>query len=260
MKEFAKKIFRSIQVYFPFLQDLRFSTQRKLNKMLGKPHEHDFNLLRQFPDNGQLLFVDIGTNRGDAIQSMLSMKKNCSVVGFEPNPIVFSKTAALYKNSKQVSLHNCGLGKENGAFTLYLPFFRNFMFDGLASFNRTEASDWLKGRIFGYNSDKLHIKEINCEVKRLDDFKLSPYFIKIDVQGLEYEVLLGSQETLKQYQPVLLIETPSEQVMTLLEGFGYKPYFYHNNGLQPGRGALNTYFFNEDKKKSLMKRMYTDTF
>jgi FkbM family methyltransferase len=251
MKEFAKKIFRSVQVYFPFLQDLRFSTQRKLNRMLGKPHEHDFNLLKKFPDNGQLLFVDIGTNRGDAIQSMLSMQKNCSVVGFEPNPIVFAKTARLYKNARQVKLHNCGLGKDNGAFTLFLPFFRNFMFDGLASFNKSEASDWLKGRIFGYKKELLHIKEINCEVKRLDDFNLNPYFIKIDVQGLEYEVLLGSQETLKKSRPALLIETPSEQVMNLLAGLGYKPYYYHNDGLQPGRGALNTYFFDEEKKGSL---------
>lgn len=220
--------------------------------MLGKPHEHDFNLLKKFPgNNGDLLFVDIGTNRGDAIMSMLTMQKGCSVVGFEPNPIVFAKTAKLYRNSKKVKLHNCGLGKENGSFTLYLPFFRNFMFDGLASFNKTEASDWLKGRIFGYRDKLLHIKEINCEVKRLDDFNLSPYFIKIDVQGLEYEVLLGSQETLKRSQPVLLIETPSEQVMNLLAGFGYKPYYYHHDSLHPGRGALNTYFFDDTKKAAL---------
>src|SRR5215213_5450437 len=143
MKEFAKKLFRSVQVYFPFLQDLRFSTQRRLNRMLGKPHEHDFNLLKKFPgNNGELLFVDIGTNRGDAIMSMLTMHKNC----------------------KKVKLHNCGLAKDNGSFTLYLPFFRSFMFDGLASFNKTEASDWLKGRIFGYRDKLLHMKEINCEV------------------------------------------------------------------------------------------------
>lgn len=251
MKEFTKKIFRSIQVYFPFLQDLRFSTQMRMNRMLGKPHEHDFGLLKQLPGNGDMTFVDIGTNRGEAIQSMLTMKKNCRVVGFEPNPIVFKKTASLYRNSKQVTLHNCGLGKDNGSFTLFLPFFRNFMFDGLASFNKTEASDWLKGRIFGYSDKLMHIKEINCEVKRLDDFNLDPYFIKIDVQGLEYEVLQGGLETLKKHQPALLIETPSEKVMNLLEGLGYAPYYYHNQQLEPGRGQLNTWFFHQSKKPSL---------
>jgi FkbM family methyltransferase len=251
MTDFIKKIFRSIQVYFPFLQDFRFSTQMKLNRMRGKPHEYDFNLLRHFPDKEQMQFVDIGTNRGEAIQSMLTLKRNASVVGFEPNPIVFANTASIYKRAKQVKLHNCGLGRDNGAFTLYLPFFRNFMFDGLASFNRTEASDWLKGRIFGYRSDLLHIKEINCELKRLDDFNLSPYFIKIDVQGFEYEVLEGGRETLKKHMPILLIETPSEQVTSLLQGLGYKPYYYHKNKLAEGRGALNTYFFNDEKKKDL---------
>jgi len=247
MKEFVKKIFRSIQVYFPFLQDFRFSTQRKINRLMGKPHEQDFALLKKFPSNGELLFVDIGTNRGDAIQSMLTMRNNCSVVGFEPNPIVYKKTLSLYKNSKKVTIHNCGLGKEKGSFTLYLPFFRNFMFDGLASFNKAEAADWLKGRIFGYSPDRLHIKEMNCEIRRLDDFNLSPYFIKIDVQGFEYEVLQGGLETLKRSQPGLLIETPSENVTNLLTGLGYKPYYYDNDKLTPGRGALNTYFFNDEK-------------
>lgn len=251
MKELVKKIFRSIQVYFPFLQDLRFSTQMKLNRLRGKPHEYDFNLLRFFPDDRPLQFVDIGANRGEAIQSMLTMKKNCSVTGFEPNPIVFQKTASIYKKNKQVTLHNCGLGREDGAFTLYLPFFRSFMFDGLASFNRSEASDWLKGRIFGYRNDLLHIRELNCAIRRLDDFNLAPYFIKIDVQGFEYEVLEGGKETLKKHMPVLLIETPSEKVTTLLEGLGYTPYYYSRNKLAPGRGALNTYFVGQEKKKDL---------
>ena len=124
------------------------------------------------------------------------------------------------------------------------------MFDGLASFNRSEASDWLRGRIFGYSDSKMHIKELNCEINRLDDFSLSPYFIKIDVQGFEYEVLQGGQETLRKYSPVLLIETPSDNVMTLLEGLGYKMYFYEHGKIHPGRGALNTYFFQDDKRPS----------
>lgn len=246
MKELVKKIFRSLQVYFPFLQDMRFRTQMRLHKMMGVPHEEDFSLLKHFPDNGEVTFVDIGANRGEAIQSMLTMKKNCKVVGFEPNPIVFAKTAAIYKNSKQVKLHNCGLGSSKGAFTLYLPFFRKFMFDGLASFKKEEASDWLKGRIFGYSDKHMHIKEVNCEVKTLDEFDLSPSFIKIDVQGFEYEVLEGARKTIQKHRPVLLIETPSEKVTTLLQGFGYKPYYYENNKLAPGRGTLNTYYLQDD--------------
>lgn len=251
MKEFVKKSFRSVQVYFPFLQDFRFSAQRTWNRMLGKPHEKDFNLLRHFSDNGSMQFVDIGTNRGEAIQSMLTMKKNCTVVGFEPNPIVYQKTASLYKGSKQVTIHNCGLGREKGAFTLYLPFYGVFMFDGLASFKEEEARDWLKGRIFGYREKMVNVKQLNCQVARLDDFNLTPGFIKIDVQGFEYEVLEGGKETLKKYKPSLLIETPSEQVMSLLDGLGYKPYYYHEGGIHPGRGALNTYFFQEDKKPQI---------
>ncbi|HYE53767.1 MAG TPA: FkbM family methyltransferase [Chitinophagaceae bacterium] len=251
MKELVKKIFRSIQVYFPFLQDFRFTAQMKINRMLRKPHEHDFALLRKFPLTGPLSFVDIGTNRGEAIQSMLSVHKHCTIVGFEPNPIIFKKAATLYKDFKQVKLHNCGLGKERGVFTLYLPFFRNFMFDGLASFNRSEAAGWLKDRIFGYRAERLRIREIACELKRLDDFNLSPHFIKIDVQGFEYEVLEGALETLKKTHPVLLIETPSEQATGLLNRLGYKAYYYKRRKLRRGRGKLNTYFVDDERISQL---------
>jgi len=246
MTEYLKKIVRSLQVYFPFVQDLRFKIQLRLNSLLGKPHEEDFTLLKQFPDKGELLFVDIGTNRGEAIQSMLTMRKNCRIVGFEPNPIVYKKTASRYKNSKQVTIHNCGLGPTKGMFTLFLPFFRNYMFDGLASFKKEEASDWLKSRIFGYSDKHMHIKELNCEINKLDDFELSPFFVKIDVQGFEYEVLQGGKQTLEKYNPISLIEAPNEKVTTFVSGLGYKQYNFQKNKLVPGRGILNTYFINNN--------------
>ena len=45
---------------------------------------------------------------------------------------------------------------------------------------------------------------------RLDNFtfdnKISPNFIKIDVEGFEFEVIKGMLYTLKNFQPILMIE------------------------------------------------------
>ena len=40
----------------------------------------------------------------------------------------------------------------------------------------------------------------------LDSLKLAPDFIKIDVEGLEYDVLLGGEQTIQNYRPVIMVE------------------------------------------------------
>ena len=48
-------------------------------------------------------------------------------------------------------------------------------------------------------------------------------FIKIDVEGMEYEVLLGALETIDKYKPAIMIEVEKngEEIRKLLRDFGY---------------------------------------
>ena len=45
--------------------------------------------------------------------------------------------------------------------------------------------------------------------------------IKMDIQGMEYEALLGSLETIKKFHPVLQIELPTTEIYQLLKDLGY---------------------------------------
>jgi len=87
----------------------------------------------------------------------------------------------------------------------------------------------------------------------LDDFQLNPYFIKIDVQGFELEVLQGGAETMKKNLPILLIESLSKDCRTYLSSFGYQFYGYHNGVLKEGAGGLNTYCICLEKHPELKK-------
>jgi len=55
-------------------------------------------------------------------------------------------------------------------------------------------------------------------------------FIKIDVEGMEKEVLLGAEKTLSLYKPNLLIEmqdaTKNKFVFNFLKNYGYKMYWF----------------------------------
>lgn len=62
-----RKAIRTLQVYFPFLQDYRFQMQRAVRGALRIVHEEDFHILDYLSLRKGDLLVDAGANRGDAI-------------------------------------------------------------------------------------------------------------------------------------------------------------------------------------------------
>lgn len=72
-----------------------------------------------------------------------------------------------------------------------------------------------------------------------------PDFIKIDVEGAEFEVLKGSQKILKFKKPLILISIHSEnlknEILFFLKKIGYKEkiisrdvlFFYYENSIFP---------------------------
>jgi FkbM family methyltransferase len=221
-------------------------------KLGQNPHEEDFRAISLFPSSSEQTFIDIGSNRGQAITSMLMMSKpEIKIIGFEPNPLIYTKLKTHFKSDDRVLVHNLGLANENDQFNLFVPFYRKWMFDGLSSFEYKSARSWLKSRLWLYNDKKLNIKEIKCETKRLDEFNLSPYFIKIDVEGYELEVIKGGIETIKAHTPILLIEAINEETKRILSELGYQFYNYTNGAFCEGTGDPNTFCMNKEKYAEL---------
>ncbi len=76
----------------------------------------------------------------------------------------------------------------------------------------------------------------------LEEFP-APNVIKIDVEGAEYEVLLGAKRVLTEYKPLMIIEVMSEfseKVAELLRPFGYVFYDMDN----PGSAAVEMPAYN----------------
>jgi FkbM family methyltransferase len=247
-----KKIFRTIQINFPFLQDFRFAFQRYMREVTDTTSEPDFDALRLMRGMDNALAVDVGANRGDTIQAIKMRTHNMKVMAFEPNPLVFSRLHKIYRNRTDVKLFNFGLSDQDDIFTLHVPFYKRFMFDGLASFDPKSALGWLRGRIFFYREEDLHLKKIDCCLTQLDRFEVSPAFIKIDVQGFEHQVLMGSMDTIRRCRPVILIETPEPPVVELMRELNYVHYRYHDGRLSPGYGNLNTFFIAAEKIEEII--------
>ena len=247
----ARKLARSLLAFFPALRRVVINIQRFAYKSTAVVFDADFVAIRSFQTDQGAIFLDVGGNAGFAIDAMLLQNETCSVVSFEPNPKLSTKTDELFKDNSRVAVHGFGLGDREGEFTLFVPVYRGYEYDGLASLNIDHARSWLKdGNLYWYKEDKLQIKEYKCTIRRLDTLQLDPFFIKLDVQGHEMAVLRGGEETIRASRPILLIEEGSnaEEIVQFLRRFGYRRYRYRDGKFDPDtRGATNSFFMTEDR-------------
>jgi len=246
-----KKTLRTVQINFPSLQNYKFNLTRFIRTQFKIPFEQDFKALSilQIPEDA--LFLDVGANRGQSTDAIfMNVGKKIRLQLFEPNKFLCKKLSKFFGDNSQVKINNFGLGEENSTSPLFVPFYNQWMFDGLASFVEYEAVSWLQNRVFFYNQELLKVQKIDCQVRKLDDLNLDPFFIKIDVQGYEFSALKGGEQTLKQYKPILLIENPEDLdlIIDYLRGFGYQIYAFQEGKFIPNtKGYLNTFFMTPDK-------------
>jgi FkbM family methyltransferase len=217
-----KKSVRSAVTFFPGLQDFRFSAQSALLRLLDRPYRSEYRGVRVLKDT---LLVDIGAHRGMSISTLRTMKPGARIIAFEPNYLLAEKLRQRYAADQTVRVEPCGLGERAGEFILYVPVYRGYRFDGLASISRQIAENWLNAdRMLWFDPSKLVIDEMRIRIRTLDEFGLAPFLIKIYVQGHEKEVVAGAKETIERHHPVILTPAKNAGVDASLRRFGYKRY------------------------------------
>lgn len=152
--------------------------------------------------NENSTFIDVGSNYGwYSVHTSPLCKK---ILSFEPQKILYDIQIQniIDNNIKNINLYNCGIGDIDE--TKYMTPI-NYETDSLNY-----------GDLSVSNSDDENGEKI--EIKKLDSFDLENIdVIKIDVQGYETFVLLGSEKLIKIQKPIFIIEIESHQ----LGKFGY---------------------------------------
>ena len=161
--------------------------------------------------------VDIGANLGLWAKELSNFFSK--TICFEPNKNCLEYLKKNVQIEKTI-IHNCALGKKKEHKKLFCP-----INSGNSSFiNKTKV---------GTNEDRKKIignfptntETQTVEVKTLDSFDLKNInFIKIDVQGYEFEVLAGGEKTFLNNRCVVCIETESSdyfRINNVLNSWGY---------------------------------------
>jgi FkbM family methyltransferase len=242
----VRKFVRTAQTFAPGLVDTKFAVQRHWRRLLRRPSEVDYRALALVAGTLSGAWVDVGANRGQTIDAMRLFSDHAPIIAFEPNVRLANGLTQQYRGDPLVTIHAVALGDEAGGLTLYIPAYRGFMFDGLASLIREEASTWLEDRVFRYDPSLLTVDEMKVEVVRLDDFALTPTFMKLDVQGYELAALRGASGTIDAHHPVIMVEAAPKEgaISEFLTDYGYEIFAYRPevNAFVPGEGGLNSFF------------------
>jgi len=168
--------------------------------------------------------IDIGANIG---ATTLILAKKVAAVGqvfsFEPSPFNYklAHENISLNNFSNIKLINQGLGNEKTTAFLYNVNTNNRGMQRLLK-NSSENGSYEKSSV-----------QVDTHDNSMNNFSIpSPSFIKIDVEGYEYNVLLGGKETILKYKPALFIKLDdnnlseqgnnAKELIQLIKQFGYK--------------------------------------
>ncbi len=145
-----------------------------------------------FVDGSLKEFFDVGVNRGQSIKLIKKINNKVNIIGFEPNPKLFSYLKKKYSKNRNIKLYNLGCSDSEGK----RLFYENIL-DESSGFEKINYdSNWVKKKsmILGVSPKKLVAEKYYVKVIAISEFyksKKTIDLVKIDVEGHEYMVLKG---------------------------------------------------------------------
>ncbi len=178
--------------------------------------EAEMSLLPYLFGRGERV-VDVGGNRG--VYAYRMWRLGATVEVFEPNPACSRVLEAWARRRPGVTIHPVGLSDHEGATVLRVPVD--------AAGVEHDASASMEPHPFAL------VRERKVRLRRLDGFGWGDVrFVKIDVEGHEFDVLRGAAAMLAGPKPALLVEIEQRHLQRPISGVfrflcdaGYKGWF-----------------------------------
>lgn len=187
----------------------RIHFARQINQGAFGTDEPEYVILDRYVKSANWV-IDIGANVGHYTKRFSDLVgPQGRVIAFEPVPKTFSLLAAnveLFEHSN-VSLINAAVSDHLDVVGMEIPNFST----GLANYYRAHLTPGA--------SNSLSVLTLSLNSLRIDQ-RLD--LVKIDAEGHEAFVMAGIKELIEVHQPVLIVETDSEEVVADIVSLGYR--------------------------------------
>ena len=183
-------------VSFQFVSGIQIAVKAETKGLENTLLRNSIKLLKEFkPREGDDYYIaDVGANFGYlSLVWSQSVAKNGTITAFEPHPKIansLQKSIAKNGSSSIIDLHNVAVGKEKGSVEISL----------LSTTSNTDKE------VIGENQSA---SVARIEMVTLDDFFSTADrldMIKIDVDGIELQILEGAANVLKHLRPIVIVE------------------------------------------------------
>ncbi len=183
----------------------------------GEFSESETSLFKEAVQPGDIV-VEVGANIGSHTLFLAqSVGSQGAVLAFEPQRRVFQMLCGnlALNGIENVRALQMGLGDGDGVAKIPALSFAQTVNVGGVSLASTEAApDWE-----------------DVEVRTLDSFNLPRLdFLKIDVEGMEEQVLRGAEQTIRRCRPLLYVENDredkSESLLRYMLSLGYRLWWH----------------------------------
>lgn len=178
------------------------------------------------------LVLDIGANRGYSALSILQYARKIRVLSIEPNhEHRWSLLTILLLYPLRFRFRLFAAGAMLDRMLLHIPGDVETGLCALASLDPAEfEKEHIRQQLLekGIDSrDESVFRKVDTRVVPLDQLRVKPDFIKLDVEGHELQALQGLRSTITKTKPVMLIEmNHPERWMPLVKSLGYSFYYY----------------------------------
>lgn len=187
-------------------------------------------LLRELAEGA--VFFDVGACLG--YYSLLASKlvgPKGKVRTFEPSPSLLPLLRRNVGGKPNVQVVDKAMSKASGTTQFHIA---PLPFIGTSSLR----ADWQTG--LAANGQRRKTELVTVETVSLDDYCYAtgvfPDIIKLDVEGVEDDVLIGSDRLLRDKAPLLVLEVfmplieSDRKALQILRGLGYEPYAIQEDG------------------------------